>query len=261
MQKYAVIFRTSFRSNMRTWVNTVMRVATFCLVVLVMMVYWRVIYKSGGTIGGFTFPQMLSYVLFGELCYNIHNGRYTIDDITRDIRTGKIAYLLSKPFNYFFYSVISYGFAFSIMNILFLFPFGVLLNFLLVGTWPALVSIVPLLISLILAGFINALLYSLVGMLAFWVENANPFHWIVSKTFLLFGVLFPPAIFPALARTVIEYSPIHAMFSGPSTLFVNFTWEGFGLVTAVQVGYIVLFGLFGLWVLRRGRKKVTANGG
>ncbi len=121
--------------------------------------------------------------------------------------------------------------------------------------------VVPMLVSLLAAVFLTCIIYGMVGLLCFWIEEATPFAWIIQKFQMIFGLFFPPEFFPTWLQPMIEYSPVYAMISGPCKLVANFSWDLFLRVSISQIVYIVLFmGLCSL-LYRLGTKTVNINGG
>ena len=72
----------------------------------VFMNLWQYMYSDGTQIiNGYTFEQMIWYILVTEvLWYGTRNKKLT-DEISKDIKTGNIAYNINKPYNYVFYII------------------------------------------------------------------------------------------------------------------------------------------------------------
>ena len=104
-------------------------------------------------------------------------------------------------------------------------------------------------------------LHGIVGLISFWVEDAEPFNWIVIKFFMLFGLLFPLEFFPEFIQPIIMYSPIYSVFSGPAKLVASFSWDLFIKVLLSQVIWSVILLVIGVLVYKKGVKKVNVNGG
>ena len=121
--------------------------------------------------------------------------------------------------------------------------------------------VLPLLVSLMLAVFLTCVIYGMVGLLSFWIEEATPFTWIIQKFQMLFGLFFPPEFFPVWLQPVIEYSPVYAMMSGPCKLMASFSWDLFLKVSVSQIAYILFFVVLGNLIYKLGTKKVNVHGG
>ncbi len=265
MNKYFSIFKTSFKQESKTLGNSLTSVVSFAVIIYIFKQLWSFIYggDGGGTlINGYTLDMMIWYMIMAEVLMYALNGRTVTREFSADIKSGKIAYQLNKPYNYYAYQVANQSGAF-VWKLCFLIPTGIVMGLLLLGpiaNFSAL-YIAPLLLSLILACLLLCIVYGTVGLFSFWVEESTPFTWIVQKFVMLFGLFFPPEFFPTWLQPIINYSPIYAMMSGPCKLLASFSWELFMQVTVSQAVYVVVFLLLGLILYKSGTKKVNVNGG
>ena len=265
MTKYLNIFKTSFKQESKTIGNSILSVVSFVVIIYIFLQLWQFIYggSGGGTlINGYSLNMMLWYLIGAELLAYTVNARRTTRVFATDIKSGKIAYQLNKPYNYFLYQVFS-QFGEIIWKLAFLLPTGLGIGLILLGpieTFSAL-YVLPILICLFLAILLTCLVYGSIGLLSFWIEEATPFTWIVSKMQLLLGVFFPPEFFPAWLQPIITYSPVYTMVSGPCKLFANFSWDLFLTVSISQIAYVTIFITLGAVLYKFGTKKVNIHGG
>ena len=213
-------------------------------------------------IHGYTVEMMIWYMIMAEVLMYSVNARGVTRAFSNDIKSGKIAYQLNKPYNYYAYQVSSQAGVF-VWKLIFLIPTGILMGLILLGPIAnfSIAYVLPLLVSLLMAVLLTGVIYGAIGLLAFWVEESTPFTWIVQKFQMLFGLFFPPEFFPVWLQPVIEYSPVYAMMSGPCKLMANFSWELFLRVSLSQIAYIGLFMTLGVIIYKLGTKKVNVNGG
>ena len=265
MNKYLSICRTSFKQESKTIANSFTAVVSFVVIIYIFQQLWQFIYGgSGGStvINGYTVEMMLWYMIMAEVMMYAVKARGVTKAFSNDIKSGKIAYQLNKPYNYYAYQVFSQAGVF-LWKLLFLIPTAIIMGLVLLGPISnfSIAYVMPLLISLFLAVLLTCIIYGTVGLLSFWIEEATPFTWIIQKFQMLFGLFFPPEFFPAWLQPIINYSPVYAMMSGPCKLMANFSWELFYKVSISQVSYIVLFVALGLFMYKLGTKKVNVNGG
>lgn len=265
MNKYLSIYRTSFRQESKTIADSLTSVVSFVVIIYIFQQLWQFIYggSGGGTlIHGYTVQMMIWYMIMAEVLMYSVNARGVTRAFGKDIKSGKIAYQLNKPYNYFSYQVFSQAGAFM-WKLIFLVPTGIIMGLILLGPIPnfSFIYVVPLLVSLLLAVLLTCIIYGTVGLLSFWIEEATPFTWIVQKFQMLFGLFFPPEFFPTWLQPFIEFSPVYAMMSGPCKLMANFSWDLFLQVSVSQVAYITLFVGLGIMLYKLGTKKVNVNGG
>jgi len=265
MNKYITVFKTSFKQESKTMVNSLVSVVSFFVIIFIFRELWSYIYGTSGygeTINGYSWNMMIWYLIMAEiLTYAIHAKSIT-RSFSYDIKTGKIAYQLNKPYNYFGYQISNLSGVFS-WKLCFLIPAGVVVGLILLGPIPnfSIAYILPIFISLILAILLTCIVYGIVGLFTFWIQEATPFAWIVQKFVMMFGLFFPPEFFPDWMQPYIIYSPIYALMSGPSKLLANFSWELFMQVSVSQIVYIAIFLAIGLLIFQSGTKKVYINGG
>lgn len=264
MNKYLSIYKTSFRQESKTIGNSLTSVVSFVVIIYIFHELWQFIYGggSGTLINGYSVNMMIWYMIMAEVLMYAVNARGVTRAFGGDIKSGKIAYQLNKPYNYFAYQVCSQAGAFM-WKLIFLVPTGIIMGVILLGGIPdfSIAYIVPLALSLLLAVLLTCIIYGTVGLLSFWIEEATPFTWIVQKFQMLFGLFFPPEFFPTWLQPFIEYSPVYAMMSGPCKLMANFSWEIFMKVSISQVAYIAIFIALGSLLYKLGTKKVNVNGG
>jgi len=265
MGKYFSILRTSFKQESKTFTNSLTSVFSFIVIIYIFQQLWQYIYggNGGGTlINGYTQQMMIWYMIMAEILMYSVNARTVTKAFASDIKTGKIAYQLNKPYVYYFYQIFSQAGAF-IWKLIFLIPTGIIMGLILLGPIPNfnVVYVAPLLVSLFLAVLLTCIIYGTVGLLSFWIEEATPFTWIVQKLQMLLGLFFPPEFFPTWLQPIINYSPVYAMMSGPCKLLANFSWDLFLEVSISQVSYITLFVGLGFLIYKLGTKKVNVHGG
>lgn len=265
MNKYFSIFATSFKQERKTITNSLISVVSFAVIIFIFRQLWGYIYGGSGVgqlINGYTLEMMLWYMIVAEILMYSLNVRAVTRSFSGDIKTGKIAYQLNKPYNYFGYQVANQCGAF-VWKLCFLLPTGILMGVLMLGvpTGFNFAYLLPMILSIVLGCVLTCLIYGAIGLLAFWVEESTPFAWIVQKFVMLFGLFFPPEFFPSWLQPIITYSPVYAIVSGPSKLIANFSWELCGQVLLTQLVYLVIGVVLGLLIYKSGTKKVNINGG
>ena len=265
MKKYFNVFTTSLRQESKTVANSITCVISFVVIIYIFKQLWQFIYGGSGVgtlINGYTLNMMIWYMIMAEILMYAVYARATTRNFSNDIKSGKIAYMLNKPYNYYFYRVCA-SLGDSFWRLLFLIPTAVIMGLILLGPIEAFkaVYIFPILLSLFLGTILTSIMFGGVGLLAFWIEEATPFTWIIQKFQMLFGLFFPPEFFPSWLSPIITYSPVYAMISGPSKLLANFSWELFGNVFVSQISWITIVVAISLIIYKIGTKKVNVYGG
>lgn len=263
MKKYLYIFKTTLIENLQYITNILLSFVSFFVTMFIFLNLWEYMYADGTQlINGYTMQQMIWYVLVTEVLWYGTRNKTLIDQISRDIKDGNIAYNINKPYNYVAYIISKHLGEITIKTIIYMIV-GLILGIVFVGTIPEFnfINIPLIIISIILGVLINSLLKILISILSFWIEDANPLHWIYDKAILVLGTLFPVEVFPTWIQPVIKWSPIYAVTYGPAKLVINFSMEIFAKIIIVQIIYIVISILLIIILYRKGVKKLNVNGG
>lgn len=243
----------------RLIVDTIVIIAR-CGILLIL--YWYVFKLNNGVIHGTTFLFIAWSILFYSL-FSVLRMSDIPREIMRDIKTGNVEVLFSKPISYLSYrmwwQVGSGIYSFVVITILAAVALIVIIGFPLTMT----ISIfIPTLILTFICGVILSLfLYTIVGLLSFWIEDVSPVFWIVDKTIMaLGGSYLPIALFPAFMYKIALYSPFGASLFVTHTVYETWQTNWYQLVS-IQLFWIVLLGLVVYFMFERAKQKVSVNGG
>ena len=264
MNKYLSIYRTSFKQESKTLANSISSVVSFVIIIYIFCQLWGYIYTSGGgtVIKGYTLNMMIWYLIAAEVLMYAVRARAVTRAFSNDIKSGRIAYQLNKPYNYYFYQVFS-EMGKIMWKLVFLLPTAIIIGIVLLGPMEgfSFLYVIPIVVSLLLAALLTSIIYGAIGLLCFWIEDATPFTWIFQKFQMILGLFFPPEFFPNWVQPIITYGPIYAIMSGPCKLLSNFSWELFLNVSISQAIWIAVFIGLGLIMFKSGTKKVNVHGG
>ncbi|MDE6618318.1 MAG: ABC-2 family transporter protein [Clostridiales bacterium] len=268
LKKYLIFARSGFQTTLAyrgmifLWFFSAMISA-----VLMGLVWWAIYsFSPESMIAGYTFPQMLMYVILsavvGEVIYT-----NTLGDITDDVRWGLIGMRLMKPINYrvqlgvtavgsFFARIIIIGIpVITVGTLTVVFGFG------LQGIqWYNILLFVP-------ACFLSALMFDafgfLFGQLAFRTQAmfgvASMSQLVI--TFLSGGVV-PISLFPAWAQTALTYTPFPTLVSLPIRIFLGQVgWMEMLISFAISIAWIVGLNVLAHFAYKSSVKHVVVFGG
>ena len=224
---------------------------------------WDYIYSSPGElIAGYTKEQMIWYVMMTEMLWFGSNAAGASRQVTTDICGGNIAYLMNKPYHYALYTLARYTGEWSIRLPMYAF-LAVVIGVTMVGPLPAFPPVMlPVMILCVVCGItIHAMFKLCIGMISFWIEDANPFQWLYDKMILIIGTLFPMEIFPEKLQVLFKFTPVYTVCYGPAKLIVDFSPGKCGEILATQAVYLVGCCALLLWIYGKGVKKLYVNGG
>jgi len=263
MRKYRFIFKATLIESLHYVMNIFLGFATYFIILFVFINLWEYIYSDATMlISGYSMKQMIWYVIFTELMWFGGRNRTLTSQISTDIKSGTIAYLINKPYHYIMYTISKYLGEISLQFVFYL-CVGLLIGHAFLGSIPGFtVSYLPLImLSFFLGLMINAFLKMSINVISFWIEDSTPFQWIYDKLILVVGTLFPIELFPVWLHPVIRCLPIFVVNYGPAKLMVDFSWETAIKVLLVQIIYFSISLLLLLMLYRKGVKKLNVNGG
>lgn len=260
IKKYYLIAKTSLQNNLAYSASFVISSMFYVLIIFTFFLLWRTIYSGGNTISGYTLKQIIWYCIITEMILG-PNSKF-FNQINEDIKSGNIAYLLNKPYQYIFY-LFSNNFGEIVIKLVIKFIAGITLGFVFVGPIDNFkIMYIPfIIISIILAILLNFFLLATIALTTFWFEENEAFYWINSKITLMLGVFMPIDFFPEWLRNIVKYLP-HTYFTyAPAKNVVDFSFDRYCLNIVIQITYLIFFILLSLLVYQRGVKKLNVNGG
>ena len=263
MKKYLYIFKSELMSNLQYVFDILVGFISYVIHIFIFLNLWKYIYSDPSElINGYNMNQMIWYVIITEILWTSIAGRSLCRKICDDVRSGNIAYNLNKPYNYVEYALFNHLGATTLKFIL-VSILGMILGFLFLGVFPKLgvIEILGVLLTCAFAIIINLLLIISVGLISFFIEDANPFYWVYSKLILVIGTLFPIEFFPKLLQPIIKFSPIYVVSYGPAKLFVDFSTNGFVQIVLFQLFYIVIAFVICHLIYKKGVRRLNVNGG
>lgn len=215
---------------------------------------------GSSSLGGFTFVQMLWYLMVTEsIALSTPRVSFLVDE---EVRTGKLALQLVRPISYPLYILaIASGerFVRFFLNL----SVGSLIVLLLVGPMPlSAMAVLLTLLALPFAFTLDFLGCFLIGTFAFWLEDTSGLFLIYSRlTMILGGMLIPVELFPDVMKPLVNSLPFKAMVYGPAKMFVRPDFHDFFQIILQQSYALVIFALAATIFFNMALKRINANGG
>ena len=261
LAKYPAIFRITLLSSLVYGRDVALRSGTMVLVLFVFVQLWTFTFESqGGVIEGFTLRDMIWYLVVTETVV-LSAPRVSLK-IDEEVKSGELAYVLSKPYNYLLYHLAGYW-GEGALRLPVNFAVGSLIALATVGPpQTSLVAVLAAATAFVFAVTINFLVEASIGLTAFWFEDSQPFFWIYQKLVFTVGGLFLPLEFlPGLLRDVASVLPFATITYTPARLFVAFEWQEAALRFGLQFAWLLLIALGSWAVYGRAVRKVNVHGG
>jgi len=229
---------------------------------VLLILYWYVFKLNNGLINGTTYI-VVAWSMFFYFVFSIMRLREISRAIMQDVQTGNIEVLFCKPISYLKYKML-WQIGSGLYSFLFVAFFGTIILALMIG-FPSTMAIgifLPtLLLSFLGAIILSLILYSIVGLLAFWIEDINPIFWVVDKSVMILGGSYlPVALFPKFMYNLALYSPFGASQFITHTVYDSWKTDWL-MLTGLQLFWIVVLGLAMYLIFLSARKKVSVNGG
>jgi ABC-2 type transport system permease protein len=265
--KYIEYFKIGFRKSIeyKSYLLSVFLTPLFMGIFFYFV--WSYIYsvKGGGDseflIGGFTFTQMLVYLIIG-LLINVSRSSEISQRISETIKSGDIAIYLCRPVNFVkslladsIGSKVIYFFAFLLL-------LGIMTN-LLGLPYPAGTLMILFVIYAIMFLIFDTIVYAIIGGLAFWfteiwgIRNAVEQIW-----WILSGRILPLSLFPIWFVGIIQWTPFYYLeYTLSSTYLGVFSINEVLKALGIFAIWILIFALIMVYIYRKGFKKMEALGG
>lgn len=263
---YLAFARTSFLNILAYRARYFVGILTYFFNATVWYFIWRALFHErgdGGTLGGFTFPQMLTYVATGWALRSFYFNE--IDrELASQVREGRLAMTLIKPVDVQGMTL-SQAFGESAFRlVLFSLPIGLLLGF----VYPLLPPASPTAFALFLfSGVLSAALVGainfLVGLVA--IRTTSILGVLRAKYLVLevlSGLLVPVAFFPEPARKVLVWLPFLHMNDTPGRIWLGLaTGADAARALALQAGWTLLLLLLGRLLWKATARRIEVHGG
>lgn len=266
MQKYLYSFKLYLLTSFQYRFDMVLGLVMSNISMFVTIIFWMLIYRSDGTgvINGYTVADMITFFVVSSLfrTFILNGGGFEISGM---IKSGELSKVIIKPFSI---SMLLYWK--NLSNALFEFLKQFLFLLLIVPfftkylTWDLSVhSAILLIICLVTSTIVSHLIWLLLGMMAFWLEQARAVMWSFAVILnFLSGMFIPLDFFPDWSVKALELMPFAAFSYIPAKLYMNklsFA-DGACLLVVYMLWILVLLAL-NLVAWRTGVKKYSAVGG
>jgi len=223
MRKYWAIARAGFLSSLVYRLDTFLWSFAELFDTLVFLFIWIVLFGEKNAVGGFTLPETITYLIGVGIIVNILDT-WVARDIERDVQSGRMSDILTKPISYFFSRVVMSLAGKPISLLTRFLAYGLIAfffreKFILNADFGLLIL---LSFSIVLAFIINYLVEFLFGCLAFWTTRIRGSLGILRTVRGIFsGGYAPLTFFPPLFQTVALFLPFAYTRYFPMLIYLN----------------------------------------
>jgi ABC-2 type transport system permease protein len=223
---------------------------------------WTAAFAARGeaVIGGLTLMDTIWYFLIAEVV-ELSKVRHD-QTISEEVKDGSIAYTLGRPYNYLAYHFFN-GLGETLIKMVVVFLFGMPIALYYAGLPDVQLGHLPAVaLVVVLALVLDFFFHSIIGLLAFVIEDTFSFRIIYQKlVFILGGMLTPIDFLPDWLQSIARLLPFSLVAYAPAKLFVAFSWEQFGQIMVTMVFWLTVV-VCVLWLQYRwATRRLTVNGG
>jgi ABC-2 type transport system permease protein len=220
--KYAKSFSMGLASAVEYRVNFAFSIVCAASPVIIQIALWTRIYGPGGgdTLFGFTYPQMIAYVVIANLVSRLVRTGFEYE-INTDIKNGTLDRYLVKPIGYFGFRLFSFlGGKIAqtaVMTVLLAAAVVVLRS--LLGFPIRTVNALLFTAALAAAFALNFLIFWCIGMLGFRLtEIGFLFEAVRIVIVTLSGGVFPIAVFGKTGERILSWMPFRFTIQFPTEI-------------------------------------------
>lgn len=194
------------------------RVLFFAAILGVFSALWRAVAEAGMPLSAKP-EQMVWYLAASEWILLSTPARHL--EIQDEVRRGDIAYQLPRPVA-FTRATLAQCSGILVVRAPVLGITAFTCAFLFTGQAPSVRALVWLVPFGLLASWVLAVLYLAAGLISFWLTDATPLYWVLSKLlFILGGLMLPLELYPEWLQSIARVTPFPYILAGPAGFLIR----------------------------------------
>ena len=230
---------------------------------LIRVMIFRGFYASAVNHIPMTRSDTMTYIWLGQTFFLLIP--WNIDkEIISVIRTGNVAYEIVRPLDcYWYWFAKSLAFRTAPLMIRSIPLFLIAIPFLGMGLPPDIFSFTAFLISLIFAIILSSTITLLTTISLFRTISGEGIQRLVpSFMFFFCGLIVPLPLLPQWLQTTMAILPFRGIVDNPFRLYIgHIPYTDLPFILLHQVVWIIFFIVTGRFLLSRGLKRITIQGG
>lgn len=248
-------------------------VISFCEVFFILFLYGAIYRSSEGgmssVINGFTYNDMVLYMITSFLFSFIMGAGDTSYNIFTDVREGTISNTLTKPVSYRLRHLFTYFGVLILDFIVVIIPImtTVYAIFIATGLFEVTAGAFALnllffLVFSILAGFINNAISYFIGMMVFYTDHLFGLNMIRSTLESFLGGKMIPLAYMGVLGVIFSYTPFAFMNSVPVlTIMGKLDMPSILIYILIALSWLLVIELTNHLLFKHAMKKLTVQGG
>ena len=266
--KAGVKIELAYKAQIVMWIIIVF-VEVFFVVFLYEAIYRNSADGMNSVINGFTFYEMVLYMLTSFFFSFVMGSGDTSYDIATDIREGTIVNTLTKPVSYRLRHLFTYFGVLALDYAVIVLPFLTVVYAIFIGLGILKVSagvfalnVIFFIVFSILAGFINNAVSYFIGLMVFYTDHLFGLNMARNALQSFMGVQMVPLAYLGTLGIAFSYTPFAFMNSIPVLVImgkVNIMQSL--LYIMIAIAWILILEIINKLVFSRAINKLTVQGG
>ena len=274
LKLYLPFSRAGIKSEIAYKAQIVMWIVISFIEVFFVLFLYEAIYRNspGGmssVINGFTFNDMILYMISSFLFSFVMGAGDTSYTIYTDIKEGTIANTLTKPVSYRLRHLFTYLGVLTLDFVVIIIPFmsalyAIFIGFglLKIGAAQFILNVIFFLIFSILAGFINDAISYFVGMLVFYTDHLFGLNMMRNTLQVFLGGKMIPLAYMGALGVAFSYTPFAFLNSVPVlTLMGKVDILSIIVYISIALLWIFVIELVNHLIFKHAIRKITVQGG
>ena len=266
--KAGIKIELAYKAQIVMWI-----VISFIQCFFVLFLY-QAIYRNSengldSVINGFTFYDMVLYMITSFFFSFIMGAGDTSYEIWTDIKEGTIANTLTKPVSYRLRHLFTYFGVLVFDYIIIIIPFlsivyGIFigLGLIQINVWKFILNVVFFVVFSILAGFINNAVSYFVGMLVFYTDHLFGLNMARNALQGFLGGQMVPLAYMGTLGVAFSFTPFAFMNSVPVlTIMGKLNVNDILLYLCIALLWILIIESVNHFIFKRALRKITVQGG
>ena len=266
--KAGIKIELSYKAQIVMWIAI-----SFIQIFFVLFLY-QAIYRNSpdgmnAVINGFTFYDMVLYMITSFFFSFVMGSGDTSYDIWTDIKEGTIANTLTKPVSYRLRHLFTYFGVLVFDYVVIIIPFlsivyaiFISLGLLQITAWEFILNVIFFIVFSIIAGFINNAVSYFVGMLVFYTDHLFGLNMARNALQGFLGGQMVPLAYMGGLGTVFSFTPFAFMNSVPVlTIMGKLDITSILIYLGIAFLWILLIELINHFIFSRALKRITVQGG
>ena len=266
--KAGIKIELSYKAQIVMWI-----IISFIQIFFVLFLY-QAIYRNSengmsSVINGFTFYDMVLYMITSFFFSFVMGSGDTSYDIWTDIKEGTIANTLTKPVSYRLRHLFTYLGVLTLDYVIIIIPFLTIVYSIFIGTGLLSVNagqfalnVLFFIIFSILAGFINNAVSYFVGMLVFYTDHLFGLNMARNALQGFLGGQMVPLAYMGNLGVIFSFTPFAFMNSIPVLTIMGKLEISEALkYMAIAILWVVIFEVINKLIFNRALRKITVQGG